>query len=239
MSYLLKTLSFLHKNKIVHRDIKPDNILFSVPGKYDSLKLIDFGLSTTIAAKDDYRVGSPYYMAPEILDGKYDYLTDMWSVGVILFVMMTGEYPFPGKIQKEVFEKIRRGTYDMQRLDRHKASTEVQDLIKKLLVRDSYRRISIENALKHPWFSKNLLVDSTEHVIDESILDSISKFAKNNLIQKEILYYLAKISSEVEIMKLKKAFAEFDKNQSGTIELHELAIIFENLGKNIETVYLL
>jgi calcium-dependent protein kinase len=75
LSYVFKAVFFLHNNKIVHRDIKPENILFSLSGKYTSLKLIDFGLSTSLS-KDNYRVGSPYYMAPEMLKGEYDYSTD-------------------------------------------------------------------------------------------------------------------------------------------------------------------
>jgi calcium-dependent protein kinase len=235
LSYLLKAVLFLHKNKIVHRDIKPENILFSLPGKYTSLKLIDFGLSTSLATKDNYRVGSPYYMAPEMLKGEYDYSTDTWSIGVILFVMITGTYPFPGKDQNEVFDKIRKGVYDVKLLEKQKASEEVKDLIKKL-VHDISKRLPIGEALNHPWFTKNLTDKDINVIIDDNILDSISNFVKRNLLQKEILFYLAKISSESEITKLKQAFSEFDKDKSGTIESEEIINIFEKLGKKIDMV---
>ena len=235
LSYLFQAVLFLHKNKIVHRDIKPENILFSLPGKYTSLKLIDFGLSTSLS-KDNYRVGSPYYMAPEMLKGEYDYNTDTWSIGVILFVMITGTYPFPGKDQNEVFERIKKGVYDVKLLEKQKASEEVKDLIKKLLVHDINKRLPIEEALNHSWFTKNKTNNDLQQLIDDNILDSISNFAKRNLIQKEILFYLAKISSESEVTRLKQAFSEFDKDKSGTIESEEIVNIFDKLGKKIDTV---
>ena len=238
LNCIFKSVYYLHQNKIVHRDIKPENILFSLPGKYSSLKLIDFGLSTSLSSKDNYRVGSPYYMAPEMLEGKYDYATDIWSMGVILFVMMTGTYPFPGKEQNEVFEKIKIGIYDIKLLDKQKASTEVKDLIKRLLVLEINKRLTIEEALKHPWIENNLK-NENNLLIDDNIIKSISNFAKNNIVQKEILFYIAKISSESEISKIKEAFMEFDKDKSGTIETDEIITIFRKLGKNIDIVILL
>lgn len=236
ISHLFKSISFVHSNKIVHRDIKPENILFSVKGNYKSLKLIDFGLSTSLATKDKYRVGSPYYMAPEMLVGRYDYATDMWSIGVILFVMMTGNYPFPGKDQQEVFQNIKKGVYDVRILEKNKASEEVKDLIKNLLVHDINKRIPIDHALKHPWFQKFLSLSESDRVIDNDILDSISRFAKSNILQKEILFYLAKISNDTEISKLKQAFLQIDVDKSGTIDAKELFEVFEKLGKSIDKV---
>lgn len=227
---IFKAVLFLHKEGIVHRDIKPENILFSVPGNYQSLKLIDFGLSvTTLKNKDRYRVGSPYYMAPEMLNGSYTMETDTWSIGVILYVMMTGVQPFKGRNQEEVFAKISKGVYDMKILEKQKCSEEVKDLIKKLLVLDSKRRLSIEAALEHPWIKK---YQNNEDIkaIDEGIIDSIRNFSSTNLLQKEILFYLAKISNESEILKLKQAFLQIDTDNTGTIEKDEIFSVFKKLG---------
>lgn len=231
LTYLFKAVLFLHKNNIVHRDIKPENILFSMPGKYQSLKLIDFGLSASRRTKDKYRVGSPYYMSPEMLDGKYSFASDNWSIGIILFVMMTGCYPFTGKDQNEVFDKIKKGVYDKKLLERQKISEEVKDLIKKLLVLDEKRRLSIETALQHPWISMHKDTSATNN-IDDGIVESLKNFANNNPLQKEILFYLAKISSESEITKLKQAFLEIDVDNTGTIEYEEIFAIFKKVGIN-------
>ena len=134
MIYLLKSVLFLHHNGIVHRDIKPDNILFSVPGKFSSLKLIDFGLSIPRnSKKEQYRVGTPYYMAPEMIYGRYCYESDMWSIGVILYVLVTGQQPFKGKDQEHVFEHISEGKYNTKLLKKQRCSQQLKDLIKKIL----------------------------------------------------------------------------------------------------------
>jgi calcium-dependent protein kinase len=238
LCFLFKAILFLHKNRIVHRDIKPENILFSMPGKYESLRVIDFGLSvTTTKGKDKYRVGSPYYMAPEMLEGSYTFETDVWSIGVILYVMMTGVQPFLGRNQDEVFARITRGVYDVKLLDKQKCSEEVKDLIKKLLVLDPKHRLSLESALEHPWLIQNRDCDKDlKSTFDDGILDSIRSFANNNPLQKEILFYLAKISNESEIIKLKQAFLQIDTDNTGTIEFEEVVEVFNKLGIKPEKV---
>jgi calcium-dependent protein kinase len=234
---LFKAILFLHKNKIVHRDIKPENILFSMPGKYESLKIIDFGLSVTSSkGKDKYRVGSPYYMAPEMLNGNYSNETDVWSMGVILYVMMTGVQPFQGKTQEEVFDKISRGVYDVKLLEKQKCSEQVKDLIKKLLVLDPKRRLLLEMALEHPWITMH---QNNEYLsnVDDGIVESIRQFAYTNPLQKEILFYLAKISNESELLKLKQAFLQIDTDNTGTIEIEEVINIFNKMGYKQNEVF--
>ena len=213
---LLKAVLFLHHNNIVHRDIKPENILFSVPGDFNALKLIDFGLSIQKNAKNDNRrVGTPYYMSPEMIHGNFVYESDMWSIGVILFVMVTGKQPFRAHDKEGVFEKILNAKYDKKALEKSKCSPELKDLIKKTLVKDYKKRISIDSALKHKWFS--LFEDNTKNefqIIDQDILDSLQNFQYTNILQKETFYYLAKLSNDKEILKLKKAFEIIDKDNS-------------------------
>ena len=228
---LLKAVLFLHHNNIVHRDIKPENILFSVPGDFNALKLIDFGLSIQKNAKNENRrVGTPYYMSPEMIHGNFVYESDMWSIGVILFIMVTGKQPFRAHDKEGVFEKILNGKYDKKSLDKSKCSIELKDLIKKTLVKDYKKRISVESALQHKWFS--LFEDNKNNfqVIDQDILDSLQNFQYTNILQKETFYYLAKLSNDKEILKLKKAFEIIDKDHSGEIEYEEIPKIFEDLG---------
>jgi len=241
MKCLLKAIMFLHNMNIVHRDIKPENILFSLPGSYESLKLIDFGLSATkTQIKDKYRVGSPYYMAPEMINRNFTFKSDCWSIGVILFEMMTGKHPFDGKTQEEIFERIQRGEYDLHLLEKQKCSEEVKDLIKKLIVLNPPERLSVQKALEHPWLK--IFVEKEKKlntVIDKAIIDSLKTFPNSNPLEKEIMFYLAKISNEKEIQKLKLAFLTIDKDNTGTIEIEEMFQIFEEMGIKREKVFLI
>ena len=171
MTCLLKAVLFLHHNGIIHRDIKPENIVFVELNNFNALKLIDFGLSIQQnAKKDNRRVGTPYYMAPEMVRGNFNYASDVWSIGVILFIMVTGKQPFRGKSKEEVFEKIKRGAYDKNTLNRAKCSKEVKDLIKKMLVTEHSKRITVESALDHLWFKQFENNKNINLVVDQEII---------------------------------------------------------------------
>ena len=231
MTCLLKAVLFLHHNGIIHRDIKPENIVFVEPNNFNALKLIDFGLSIQQnAKKDNRRVGTPYYMAPEMVRGNFNYASDVWSIGVILFIMVTGKQPFRGKSKEEVFEKIKRGAYDKNTLTRAKCSKEVKDLIKKMLVTEHSKRITVESALDHIWFKQFEKNKNINLVVDQEIIDSLKQFQYQNIFQKEIRFYLAKLCSDKEIIKLKHAFLAIDKDNSGEIEYEEIPKIFNELN---------
>lgn len=226
---LLKTVQFLHNNNIVHRDLKPENILFSINGDYQSLKLIDFGLSIGFREKDTYRVGSPYYMAPEMLHGEFSFASDIWSLGVILYFMITGRQPFHAKSRSRIAEKIKQGKYDKPLLAKSHCSDELKDLIKKILIVEPKKRISVQAMLDHPWITKSYKIQQNAQ-LDREILSSLKEFNQKNLLQKEILFVMARISKENEIQKLKQAFKLIDKDNSGEIEYNCIPLIFERAG---------
>ncbi len=228
---LLKAVLFLHHNGIIHRDIKPENIVFLEPNNFNALKLIDFGLSIQQnARKDNRRVGTPYYMAPEMVKGGFVYASDVWSIGVVLFIMVTGKLPFRGKSKEMVFEKIKSGKYDTRALVRSKCSNEVKDLIRKMLVSEPSKRITVECALEHNWVKQFENDEKINLIVDSEIIKSIKQFQYQNLFQKEIRFYLAKLCSDKEVIKLKQAFSAIDKDNSGEIEYEEIPKIFKELG---------
>jgi calcium-dependent protein kinase len=202
-------------------------------GKWSSLKLIDFGLSIPCSIQEKYRVGSPYYMSPEMIDGQFYKQSDIWSIGIILFLMSTGFFPFSGDSIDEIMVNIKNDRIKLDKLKNGNLNKELKDLIKSMLNFDPKKRPSVSEILQHPWFTNDLFDDQTDtnhRYIDINILQSLKAFNSNSPLAKEALFYLAKISNEEEVLKLKKAFLEMDKDNTGTLEYEEILETFEKLG---------
>ena len=114
---VLTALNHCHSNNIVHRDVKPENIMLEDLKKLDQIKLIDFGVATRIKNLNEKlteQVGSPYYIAPEVIKGSYNYKCDLWSTGVITYMLLSGMVPFQGTNSNEILTKVEAGNYEMK-----------------------------------------------------------------------------------------------------------------------------
>lgn len=121
------------------------------------IKLIDFGLSQlnqTLSTKMSEQVGTPYYVAPEVIKGKYVSKCDMWSFGVLLYIMLSGYLPFTGDDAEEVYKKVQSAKFTMEQKEWKKVSEEAKDLVSKLLVVDYKKRLSAKDAMEHEWFKR-------------------------------------------------------------------------------------
>ena len=231
---LLKTLIFLHSKNIVHRDIKPENILFSNKKDYSTLKLIDFGLATQ-TVNDNKTVGTPYYMSPELIKGFSNPKCDVWSVGVILYKMITGKYPFNSNSNNDrevLLKNIKKSDYNTKNLDESECSEEVKDLISKLLVKDYNKRLSSEECIQHPWFKK-FYTQKESSLLNNNMLNCLIDFAKKPLLQKEIYFFIAKISTEKEIKQFMDFFDIFDSENTGILTIPEIKNAFKQIGINV------
>ena len=225
---LLKALAFIHSKNIIHRDIKPENILFSNKRNYSSLKLIDFGLAT-FEKHDNKSVGTPCYMSPETIDGNSTPLSDMWSVGVIVYQMITGKLPFES-IEKDnqiLYNKIKNDDYDKDILNEIDCSDEVKDFIYKTLQKDTKLRLNTEEGLNHPWILKFCIKSIESDLINEETIEIFLEFARKNLLQKEIYYFIAKVSNESDIDKFKIFFNQLDSHNMGSLSFEEIKEGFE------------
>ncbi|KAJ8765205.1 hypothetical protein K2173_011465 [Erythroxylum novogranatense] len=148
---LMKALSHCHKHGVVHRDVKPDNILFD---SKNSVKLADFGSAEVVLEGDTITgvVGTPYYVAPEILAGReYGEKVDVWSAGVVLYIMLAGFPPFHGETAVEIFEAVLRGNVRFPPRVFKSVSSGAKDLLRRMLCKDVSRRLSAGEVLRHPW----------------------------------------------------------------------------------------
>lgn len=156
MTQLLQAVQFLHKNNILHLDLKPQNILLSAPCPEGDIILVDFGLSRALDASSDQRVfaGTPDYLAPELVN--YDPIssaTDVWSLGVVCYVMLTGQSPFAGETAQETSNNICNVDYEFPQDLFSGISQHAQTFISSIFKRNPKHRATIEECLKHPWIS--------------------------------------------------------------------------------------
>ena len=122
-------------------------------------------------------VGTPYYVAPEVLKGNYDFSCDVWSLGVILYIMLCGYPPFEGDNNKEIFKRVLQQKLEFDPEDWSEISNEVKDLISLMLSKDPHSRISIVEALNHPWFSINHIDEISSQINDDSkIVQRLKEF---------------------------------------------------------------
>ncbi|KAK1356216.1 PEPC kinase 1b [Heracleum sosnowskyi] len=149
---LMNAVAYCHRLGIAHRDIKPENVLFD---SRDRLKLADFGSAEWFGGNETSMsgiVGTPYYVAPEILSGEdYNDKVDVWSCGVILYIMLAGVPPFYGDSPVETFEKVLRGNLRFPSRIFRSVCPEAKDLLRKMLCKDPCRRLSADQVLRHPW----------------------------------------------------------------------------------------
>lgn len=151
---MLKAVAFCHTRHIAHCDMKPKNLLLMSDDNDSFIKLADFGFAARVHKPKSLtkQCGTPFFVAPEILTRKpYDQQSDMWSVGCIVFLLLSGNLPFMGRSQKELFRKIVAGRFEFKEQDWANVSDDAKDLVEKMLVLDPDQRISATAALRHRW----------------------------------------------------------------------------------------
>ncbi|XP_029126464.1 calcium-dependent protein kinase 4 [Cajanus cajan] len=155
--HLMQMVLYCHENGVVHRDLKPENILLTTRSSSSPIKLADFGLATYIEPGQSLHglVGSPFYIAPEVLAGAYNQAADVWSAGVILYILLSGMPPFWGKTKSRIFEAVKTANLRFPSEPWDYVSKSAKDLIRGMLCTESSRRLTAKEVLDHHWMQSN------------------------------------------------------------------------------------
>ena len=235
MYQIFRALIYCHNSHhLVHRDIKPENIVVFRKNNageelYD-VKLIDFGISKIFNKIENYNghkvKGSLNYIAPEVLKRNYNEKCDIWSCGVILYMLVIGCYPFNGKDKNEILNNIERGNYSFPNGFIQNSSPEIRDLIQQCLQVNPSNRISAKKALNHPFFSLYEVKEFFMHVTDSFLnktVNNIKKYeTKNSLQELTFTFLVHNYPNQNEITLLYRVFNKFNINNDGKLTKDEL-----------------
>ena len=218
---MMSAINYCHKNGIVHRDLKPENLLYLNKDENSPIKVIDFGMSKRFDSKHfmSEKVGTAYYISPEVLAGKYDEKCDIWSAGVILYIIICGYPCFNGEDDDEIFEAIQKGKISFPSPEWDNISEDVKELIKKMCCSVN-KRLTAEQVLKETWVKDN--APNALKVKLPLKADTFKNYSKSNKLRKAVLTYIASRLSEEEIKKIKAIFQTIDVDNDGKLSLEEM-----------------
>ncbi|KAF5472794.1 hypothetical protein F2P56_009482 [Juglans regia] len=230
---IVNVVHICHFMGVIHRDLKPENFLLSTKDEGAMLKATDFGLSVFIEEGKVYRdlVGSAYYVAPEVLRRSYGKEIDIWSAGVILYILLSGVPPFWAETEKGIFNAILQGELDFESQPWPLISESAKDLVRKMLAQDPKKRITSGQVLEHPWIREG--GDASDKPIDSAVLSRMKQFTAMNKLKKLALKVIAQNLSEEEIKGLKAMFTNMDTDKSGTITYEELKTGLARTGSRL------
>ena len=247
---LCSAICFIHKNGVVHRDIKMENIMFETTSPSAKIKVLDFGLSKKYSGRSEVLhgggSGTVYTMSPEALSGSYNAKADCWSIGVIAYLLLCGERPFKGETRKEVVQNVKQGKYNFNHPTCWDTITQTaKDFVSSLLVHDQGERLSAEAALRHSWLRTKKFtstVNLTKLIAEEeeqALNNNTGRNTRNHVrVNTQMLMRDVKdnIVAYKEASELYKIAAMVVAHQSSTAEILDIRRAFAKLDKDNEGI---
>ena len=225
----MSCINYCHQNHIVHRDLKPENILLEQNKEFDQIKIIDFGTSLVVeeGKKLDEKLGTPYYIAPEVLAKNYGAKCDIWSCGVITYIVLSGIPPFNGSTDTEIMKRVKEGKFNFNDPVWNKIGDQAKDFITQLLIKDQNKRPSAAEALKHPWIQQatQQTKDTVSSDMAMNALMNLQNFnAQSKLKQATYAFIASQLLSKQEKEQIDKVFRAMDINGDGKLSKEEIQL---------------
>ena len=219
---ILSGIAHCHEKGIIHRDLKPENIFLVESGNEITIKIGDFGSACIV--KDCITTngffGSSYYIAPEVLTGSYGCKSDIWSIGIMMYIILTGSPPYKGRNNKAILYEINKHPFQLTSENSASLSPAAIDLLSKLLKIQSNLRISALSAMQHPWIHKQRLAHSSSLMTS---LNNLQHFHSESKLKEAVAIYItSQIASHSELKEVSKIFNDLDKDGNGKITREEL-----------------
>ncbi|KAL9247026.1 hypothetical protein vseg_020497 [Gypsophila vaccaria] len=222
MRTVVEVVQMCHRFGVIHRDLKPENFLFANKKENSPLKAIDFGLSIFFRPGERFSeiVGSPYYMAPEVLKRNYGPEIDIWSAGVILYILLCGVPPFWSESEQGVAQAILRGAIDFKRDPWPNISDGAKSLVRQMLEPDPKKRLTAKQVLEHSWIQNAKKASNVP--LGDAVKSRLKQFAMMNRFKRKALRVIAEFLSNEEVENIKELFKKIDVDDDGIVSVEEL-----------------
>lgn len=223
VSQILSVVAFCHLQGVVHRDLKPENFLFTTRDENAPMKLIDFGLSDFIRPDERLNdiVGSAYYVSPEVLHRSYSTEADIWSIGVITYILLCGSRPFWARTESGIFRSVLRADPNFDDSPWPTVSLEAKDFVKRLLNKDYRKRMTAAQALTHPW-----LRDRYRQTLPDILIFKLVKaYIRATPLKRAALKALSKALNEEGILYLKSQFKLLEPSKDGFVSVENFKMV--------------
>ncbi|CAL1368055.1 unnamed protein product [Linum trigynum] len=230
---IAEVVRMCHANGVMHRDLKPENFLFANKKENSPLKAIDFGLSVFFKPGEIFTeiVGSPYYMAPEVLKRNYGPEVDVWSAGVILYILLCGVPPFWAESEQGVALAILRGNLDFKREPWPQISESAKSLVRQMLDPDPSKRLTAQQVLDHPWIQNAKKAPNVP--LGDIVRTRLKQFSVMNRFKKKALRVIAEHLSLEEVEVIRDMFTLMDCDGDGKVSYEELRAGLRKVGSQL------